>query len=125
LHSLFTALSVPRRRGRQLDAPAVQGFNPLESPVATSRLLLHPDTRGGRAEPSGVPLGRAFLRPEVHVPQPEAVAEPGGPLEVVHRTLLEVVLDGSAGGGGALELRQVRATEQDAVGVVDPAAAGR
>src|SRR5262249_10705419 len=38
----FTGLSVPRRRGQQLNAPAFHGFNPLASPGVTSRLLHHP-----------------------------------------------------------------------------------
>src|SRR5262245_59095009 len=59
------------------------------------------------AEPRSTCLRRALLRLEVHVHQPEAVAEAKGPLEVVHRAPLEVALDRHAVGSGALELRQV------------------
>src|SRR5690606_23300460 len=75
----------------------------------------------GLAEPPGAELGRALLGLEIDVDQPEAVAEARGPFEVVHRAPVEIPLDGDAFGGGTLELRQVRAEEHDAVGVVDGA----
>src|SRR5215510_13252610 len=48
---------------------------------------------GRLAEPRGAHLGRALLRLAVHVHQPVAVAEPGGPLAVVHQAPQEVTLD--------------------------------
>ena len=46
------------------------------------------------AEPRGARLGRALLRLEVHVHDPEPVAVAGHPLEVVHQAPLEVALAG-------------------------------
>ena len=68
---------------------------------------------GCLAGPRDPKLRRTLLRVEVHVNQPEAVAEAGPPLEVVHQAPLEVTLDRNAVGGRPLELRHVSAQEHD------------
>ena len=71
-------------------------------------------------------LALALLHLEVHVHESEAVpAQPGVPLEVVHRAPLKVTLHRHALGGHPLLLRQVRADEHDAVGVVDVPVGGQ
>jgi hypothetical protein len=94
---------------------------------STRRPRLHHSVAGcGLAEPRGAELGTALLRLEVHTHQPEAVAEPVYPLEVVHRApLLEVPIHRYPVGGRPLELRQAGAKEHDAVGVVDLAVVGQ
>src|SRR5262249_17423104 len=69
-------------------------------------------------------LRRPLLRLEVHVHQPETIAEPLGPLKVVHRAPLEVALHRHAVFGRPLELSQVSAEEHDAVGVINLAVVG-
>ena len=73
--------------------------------VKVGKASHHPVARGGLAEPCGTQLGRPLLCLEVHVHQPEAVAEPGVPLEAVHRAPLEVALHGHTVGGRPLKLR--------------------
>src|SRR5215475_10608374 len=76
------------------------------------------------AEPLRADLRRALLRLEVHVDQPEAVAEAIYPLEVVLCAPEEVPIHRYAVCSRTLELREVSAQEHDPVGVVHVAIAG-
>src|SRR5215813_8776480 len=97
-----------RRRNRhRLRGETYVGL-PLHDRVAPCRF----------AEPRRAQLGRALLRLEVDVDQPEAVPVPINPFEVVLRTPEEVPLHRYTIGRGTLELRKVRAQKHDPVGVV-------
>src|SRR5262249_7202574 len=84
-----------------------------------------------RVEPGGLPeelraqLGSALLGLEVYVHKAVAIAEPCGPLKVVHTAPVKVALDRHAVGSGALELGQAGAKKHYAVSVVDHAVRGR
>src|SRR5262249_16880966 len=78
-----------------------------------SSLLRHRVALRCFVEPGGAQLRRALLRLEVHVDQPEAVAVPINPFEVVLRTPEEVPLHRHAIGRRTLELREVRAQKHD------------
>src|SRR5262245_8939324 len=74
-------------------------FDCVAAELAGPPSPLHDGVAPGRfAEPSRAELRCPLLRLEVHVDQAEAVAVPGGPLEVVHQAPLEVAFDRNAVG---------------------------
>src|SRR5215471_8180678 len=76
--------------------------------------------RHGLAEPSGTTFRRALLRLEVHMDEPEPIAEAVDPFEVVHQAPVEIALYRHSVSGRALELSEIGAQEHNPVRVVHP-----
>src|SRR5215510_13578834 len=72
-------------------------------------------------EPLRAELGDPLLRLEVHVDQPEAIAVPINPFEVVLRTPVKIPIHGRAVGCRTLELCETSAQEHHPVRVVHAA----
>src|SRR5215472_6742189 len=86
--------------------------------------LHHSVTLGGLTEPLRAELRCPLLSLEVHVDQPEAVAIPINPLEVVLCTPVEVTMHWYAVGRRTLEFCEASAHEHHSVRVVHPAVLG-
>src|SRR5262249_62245984 len=94
-------------------------------PWVMSYGLHQPVSRGGLPVERCTQLRRALLGGIVDVEQPKTSAEAVGPLEIVHQAPMEIAAHRHALGRRALQLRQIAAQKNDAVGVVDEAVSGR